>query len=306
MMENRAASANRAAPWAGCPRPRGRHFVLLSGALALVAAATCAATETSRGVVVLWSANDQWVKLEPQDDPKALPNDHPAQLTAEAISTALGALQIRILDADTNAETLRPAFAREELRDLAPRLAAGLAKAGPQQDVTFSTIASHSLIVGGVIKDPGVNAGRVFYEDARLNVIFGELQSGYRKRNVYGQRTEDFTPRQQGSRQKAEEHKWPLAAHAGVEFHSAADGVRNDWVTIDSALVASQAAAASDAAGSPAAAAPTTAGSAEGPATTKSGADLEQRLKTLKELRDKNLISEEAYRAKVQELLSEL
>ena len=36
------------------------------------------------------------------------------------------------------------------------------------------------------------------------------------------------------------------------------------------------------------------------------GVDLEQRLKTLKELRDKNLISEEAYRAKMQELLSEL
>ena len=41
-------------------------------------------------------------------------------------------------------------------------------------------------------------------------------------------------------------------------------------------------------------------------AAAKSGADLEQRLKTLKELRDKNLISEEAYRAKMQELLSEL
>ena len=47
-------------------------------------------------------------------------------------------------------------------------------------------------------------------------------------------------------------------------------------------------------------------GSGEGPAATKSGVDLEQRLKTLKELRDKNLISEEAYRAKMQELLSEL
>jgi len=265
MMTNRAASA----------RLRVRRLVMASGALALVAA-TSAATETSRGVIVLWSANDQWVKIEPQDDP------------------------------DTSEETLRPVFAREELRDLAPRLAAGLAKAGPQQDVTFSTIASHSLISGGVIKDPGVNAGRVFVDNARLNVIFGELQSGYRKRNVYGQRTEDFTPRQKGSRQKAEEHKWPLAARAGVEFHSGGDGVRNDWVTIDSAVVSSQAAAASDAAESPAAAAPAAAGSARGPEAKTSSADLEQRLQKLKELRDKNLISEEAYRAKVEELLSEL
>ena len=160
--------------------------------------------------------------------------------------------------------------------------------------------------MAGSSAQAGVNAGRVFYDDGKINVIFGELQSGYRKRNVYGQRTEDFTPRQQGSRTQAAEHEWSLAARPGVELHSNAGGVRNDWVEIDGADVASGAAAVSKA---PAAATPpaaTAAGSGEGPAATKSHADLEQRLKTLKELRDKNLISEEAYRAKMQELLSEL
>ena len=42
------------------------------------------------------------------------------------------------------------------------------------------------------------------------------------------------------------------------------------------------------------------------PKTGASNADLEQRLRKLKELKDKGLISEEAYRAKMQELLSEL
>ncbi|HET9444899.1 MAG TPA: SHOCT domain-containing protein, partial [Steroidobacteraceae bacterium] len=140
----------------------------------------------------------------------------------------------------------------------------------------------------------GVNAGRVFYDDGKINVIFGELQSGYRKRNVYGQRTEDFTPRQEGLRTKAADHQWALAARPGVELHSNAGGVRNDWVEIDSAAVVSGAAAVSHAP------------SAQGSAAAKSSVDLEQRLKTLKDLRDKNLISEEAYRAKMQELLSEL
>ena len=255
---------------------------------------------------MLWSANDQWVKIEPQDDAAAPPNDHPAQLASEAISSALAALRIRIVDEDTAAEAQRSVFTAEELRNLAPRIASGLAKAGPRQDVTFSTIGSHPRAAGGLVKDPGVNAGRVFYDDGKINVIFGELQSGYRKRSVYGQRTEDFTPRQQGSRTKAAEHEWALAARPGVELHSNAGGVRNDWVEIDGAAVASGAAAVSQA---PAAATPpaaTAAGSGEGPAATKSGVDLEQRLKTLKELRDKNLISEEAYRAKMQELLSEL
>jgi hypothetical protein len=279
MMENRRRSCRR-------------QLVIASGALALVAAVSCAA-DSPGDVTVLWSANDQWVKIEPQDDAAASPNDHPAQLTSEAISNALAALRIRIVDGDTAAETQRSVFTAEELRNLAPRIASGLAKAGPRQDVTFSTIGSHPRAAGGLVKDPGVNAGRVFYDDARINVIFGELQSGYRKRSVYGQRTEDFTPRREGSRTKAAEHEWILAARPGVQLHSTPGGVRNDWVEIDTAAVASGAAAVSQAPG-------------EVPATTKSGVDLEQRLKTLKELRDKNLISEEAYRAKMQELLSEL
>ena len=273
-----------------------RQLVIASGALALVAAVACA-SDTPRDVVVLWSANDQWVKIEPQDDAAASPNDHPAQLASEAVSNALAALRIRIVDEGTAAETLRSVFTAEELRNLAPRIASGLAKAGPRQDVTFSTIGSHPRAAGGLVKDPGVNAGRVFYDDAKINVIFGELQSGYRKRSVYGQRTEDFTPRREGSRTKATEHEWILAARPGVQLHSTPGGVRNDWVEIDTAAVASGAAAVSQA---PAAATPA------GPVATKSGADIEQRLKTLKELRDKNLISEEAYRAKMQELLSEL
>jgi hypothetical protein len=292
MMENRAAFARRIAQWT-------------SGALALVAAISCAA-DTPREVSVLWSANDQWVKIEPQDDAAAPPNDHPAQLASEAISNALAALRIRIVDEDTAAEAQRSVFTAEELRNLAPRIASGLAKAGPRQDVTFSTIGSHPRAAGGLVKDPGVNAGRVFYDDGKINVIFGELQSGYRKRSVYGQRTEDFTPRRQGSRTKAAEHEWGLAARPGVELHSNAGGVRNDWVEIDGAAVASGAAAVSQAPTAATPATATAAGSGEGPATTKPGIDLEQRLKTLKELRDKNLISEEAYRAKMQQLLSEL
>jgi hypothetical protein len=282
----------------------GRALGLASGALALLATATVCLAEKPDDAAVLWSANDQWVKIEPQDDPSASPNDHPAQVTSEAIRTSLAALRIRIVDEDTAAEAQRSVFTAEELRDIAPRIASGLAKAGPRQDVTFSTIGSHSLAAGGLVKKPGVNAGRVFYDDGKLNVIFGELQSGYRKRNVYGQTTEDFTPRQQGSRTKVEEKKWAIATRPGVELHATAGGVRNDWVEIDGAVVA---AAAPEAAKAPVAAAPATpAASGEGPAAAKPSADLEQRLKTLKELRDKDLISEEAYRAKMQELLSEL
>jgi hypothetical protein len=282
-MENATASARRIAQW--------------TSALALAAAFTCAAS-APRDVITLWSANDQWVKIEPQDDAAAPPNDHPAQLTSEAISGALAALRIRTVDGDPTAEAQRPVFTADELRNVAPQIAAGLAKAGPRQDVTFSTIGSHPRSASGLVKDPGVNAGRVFYDDGKLNVIFGELQSGYRKRMLYGQRTEDFTPRQEGSRAKAAENDWILTARPGIDLHANAGDVRNDWVEIDAAAAASGAAATAAAVPQAPAAATATA--------AKSSADIEQRLKTLKELREKNLISEEAYQAKMQALLSEL
>jgi hypothetical protein len=298
-------------------------LALVSGAVALVCAAlTWAAAEAPRDSVVLWSGDDQWVRVEPQDEPAAVPNDHPAQLGVEAITDALRSLQVRLVDPDTGTESHRPVFTPAELGNLTPHLAAGLAKAGPRQDVTFSTIDGRSLAAGGLVRKPGVNAGRVFYNDGRLNVIFGELQSSYRKKNVYGQRSEDFTPRRQGSRSKPTEQKWTLAAGPGLEFHSTNEGGnRSDWVVIDTAVARSGVVAApqhSDAparqatappvAATPVPDGPTAPAAAAGSATetATSNADLEQRLRKLKELKDKGLISEEAYRAKMQELLSEL
>jgi hypothetical protein len=272
-----------------------RKLALVSGAITLVCAAVAwAATEAPRGPVVLWSDADQWVKIEPQDDPAAVPNDHPAHLGEKALAAALGALQVRLVDPDTGTESHRPVFTPDELGHLAPHVISGLAKAGPRQDVTFSTIDGRPLAPGGLIRKPGVNAGRMFIKDGRLNVIFGELQSGYRKKNVYGQRSEDFTPRRQGSRSEATEQKWTLAAGLGLEFHPTNDGtLRNDWVSIDTAVARSAVLAAPQPGAAP-------------PKPGKSNADLEQRLEKLKELKDKGLITEEAYRARMQEILSEL
>jgi hypothetical protein len=321
---------------------------LVGGAITLVCTAVAwSATEAPRGSVVLWSGDDQWVKIEPQDDSAAVPNDHPAQLGAKAISTALGALRVNLVDPDTGTQSDRPVFTPNELGNLTLHVASGLEKAGPRQDVTFSTIDGRALAAGGLIRKPGVNAGRVFYNDGRLNVIFGELQSSYRKKNVYGQRTEDYTPRRQGSRSEATEQKWHLAAGPGLQFHSTNDGnIRNDWVVIDTAVARSEVqpapqpgdvparqttsapvaaapvvAAPVPAAPVPAAPAPAAPGPASpvretstapaavaesAPRTGTSNADLEQRLRQLKELKDKGLITEEAYRARMQELLSEL
>ncbi len=287
-------------------------------------AAAWAAVQAPRGVVALWTGDDQWVRLEQQDDPAALPNDHPAPLATAAVASALGALRIRLVDRETGKETQRAVFTYEELGNLAAPVAAGLAKAGPRQDVTFSTVASHPRAAGSSFKDTLVNAGRIFYQDGKLNVIFGELQTDYRKKNIYGRIDEDFEPRRQGMRTRTNKLRWTLTALPGIAFHATSDrNARNDWVTIDPAIAGSQMAAATQATeaapelrSSPpptqaAAPAPVVdrapgATAATAPATGKPPADLERRLRTLKDLKDKGLISEEVYNAKVQELLSEL
>ncbi|HWJ06164.1 MAG TPA: SHOCT domain-containing protein [Steroidobacteraceae bacterium] len=311
-------------------QPGGCKLALGSGAVMLVCAAVAwGATGEPRGSVVLWSGDDEWVKIEPQDDPAAVPNDQPVQLGLEAIKNALGALQVHLVDPDTGTESRRPVFTVDELGNLTPRVASGLAKAGPRQDVTFSTIDGRSLAAGGLVRKPGVNAGRVFYNDGRLNVIFGELQSPYRKRNVYGQRSEDFTPRRQGSRSEATAQKWVLAAGPGLAFHPANDGgIRSDWVVIDTAVARAAVPAASQPGdaptrqaesapvtgapmtGAPVTSAPVTDAAAAPAAAAESAptqnANLEQRLRKLKELKEQGLISDEVYRAKMQEILSEL
>ena len=217
-------------------------------------------------------------------------------------------------------------------------MTSGLAKAGPRQDVTFSTIGSHSRGVGSSIKDPTVNAGRIFYQGGKLNVIFGELQSNYRKKNIYGQR-EDFTPRRQGTREKASKAETgacigtrsrsfsrrqvayatigrrsilPLPAHRPSQ-HPRPQRRRAARGTIG--FTGPQPAPPPAATGAAATVAPAAAGAAPAPAPVAAPtapaadsktADLERRLRALKEMKDKGLITEEAYNAKMKELLSEL
>jgi Short C-terminal domain len=278
----------------------------------------------------LWTGDDEWVRIEPQDKSATVPNDQPVALDNGTVTRALSALRIRVVDPDNGTEVQRAVFTAEEVGHIAPYVTSGLAKAGPRQDITFSTIGSRARGVGSSVRDPSVNAGRIFYQGGKLNVIFGELQSNYRKKNVYGQRDQDFTPRRQGTREKESEQKLTLTAVPGVAFEAA----RNDWLTIDLAVAGAQAVATSPTSTTGAAAAPQAAtrapepprptpqpapspatGAAPAPAPAAAPAaptadsktaDLERRLRALKEMKDKGLITEEAYNAKMKELLSEL
>lgn len=274
----------------GAGGSRRRHPVAAFWAVAwaLIASSGSAGSDT-----VIWQGDDQSVFLTPQDAAAAAPNEHPVDLTATEIETLLAALTCKPAEGEADSSAV-PVFNRAQLEILGRALSAGLAQADPSQDVAFSVIGAHRLAPGAFAQRNRLTAGRAFVREGRLNVIFGEIHSPYRKKNVYGRLDEDFSPRRYGSR------GLPAAQPSVVLAVAGRDG-RPDWVELDPGAApvppSGESAAGGLAAGSSGAASPD---------PPDDAASIERRLQTLKRLREKGLISEEAYRNKVDEILSEL
>ena len=310
----------------GCHAP-WRRIAVLHGALAVALGLLLPMTDARSNPVVVWEGDDQAVLLAPQDDQTAPPNDHPVNMAPQEVAEMLAGLRLR--HADETVETPPVAlFNKDQVDILGEALAAGLARAGPSQDVTFSTIGAHRLSPGAFARRNRLTAGRAFFREGKLNLIFGEIQSPYRKKNVYGRIEEDFRPRKYGRRSGAEAHESILVANTSVSLREGPEGARGDWVVFDPELAGATSASPSTARDrtvqEESQPAPARSGSGPrpvpaGPAGESSGRldnsvqqpatgtnDIEQRLETLKRLREKALISEEAYRKKVDEILEEL
>ena len=311
------------------PLPRHWHSATLwvkcfVGILVCISIAQAAANS------IIWERGDQIVQLAQQDDASAPPNDHPITTTRDEIAAMLRILRLRYADEDTD---VAPAsvFTKEEIDNLGKAIATGLGRAAPSQDVVFHVIGARRLSPGAFAKRNRVSAGRVFYRGGEFNIIFGQVQTPYRKRNVYGQRDQDFYPRNYGSRTKATNHDVVLLSNDAVSL------IRNDWFVIEPGFAVATAnaeaqpttsikpvttpppassAAAVALAETPATPSSPAASSSSDTATEVTGetsaqstrltADVEERLEALKRLRDRELISEEAYQAKMKEILQDL
>ena len=307
--------------------PAGWRAVVASSLL-VATAVLCSSAMGARSGNIIWEGDDQSVILAPQDVADAPPNEHPVTLQPQHIGSMLSGLRFR--HADQEAETPPAAvFNREQVKVLKDALAEGLSRATPSQDVVFSVVGAHRLAPGAFALRNRLTAGRAFYRDGKLNVIFGDIQGPYRKKNIYGRLEEDFYPRKFGSRTAPEAQGSLLVTSTGATLRNDTGGRREDWIMF----------AASDASGfaaqspqptssglqqnkpaaeerpvpaarelpEPAPAPRTASGSSPEPdRATEQRPDIEQRLATLKRLREKNLISEEIYREKVDEVLDDL
>jgi hypothetical protein len=141
-------------------------------ALALICAALGAQAAPS---VAQWLAEPEkplrwgdWdrVVLKSSDRGATPANQHPVKLDARDVAERL--TRIRTL----HEQKLLPVFSEDEIARLAPVIAEALARARSDQDLLFLTSGKRSFFGNAF-----ANAGRIFFADGELNLIFGTVVS---------------------------------------------------------------------------------------------------------------------------------
>ena len=202
------------------------------------------------------------------------PNQHPARIPAEVLRQQLAGVQLQ------TAGTRVPLFAADEAAELATALSQALERAGSGDDVLLLSSARRE---SGLLGSPTAVTARLFVQGGALQFIVRDARFAFY--DTY--RGTQVVPRfGYGSRR--------VAGAAVLESPEAVNR-RGDWLSLG--------VAAAPAAGSPAPVRPL---DAAAPPPSQGSKDPEQRLETLKRLREKNLITEDEYQQKRKEILQQL
>jgi hypothetical protein len=259
--------------------------VLTSLALTLSTLALGVQAAQAEDGTVIWETREGYVAVVPQDTAK-VPNNQPVELSDDLLLGILGSIQVR----NTSKEKPIPLFTEGMLQLLTPHLRQALQKAGPNEDVTFLIVGLYRTLFG-LGNRPMVTSGRMFYQNGKLNIVFGVIKQELRYSQDSTDR--DFRLIAIGSRQTTAQGEWSLVPGEELPFEQP----RRDWVVLDTKAPLPV---------KPMSAAP---GSLQGQTATPmegKGASrpLAERLATLNELKSKGMITDEEYAAKKREMLS--
>ncbi len=232
----------------------------------------------------VYRADDDFVRLVPIE-PGAPPNAHPFAISASQLRQLLAGVEVR------GATSIRkaPVFTKEELETIVPPLASALAKAGPNQDVTFA-VTGHRGIFGRA-SPKTVTTGRLFASGDSLHLIFGLMQERVDSGTLgYTVLSPTLTP---GARsRRIGDSIWKIEPGPG-RFREQ----RGDWLVFDrSAMPPPEALQAAPAA-------PDMKPGGEAPAKAQ---EIENRLRVLDALKEKGVITEQEYLERRRAILEQL
>lgn len=220
-------------------------------------------------------------------------NDHPVEVSPQTLLTWFSKLKA---SGNVKLSGEIEAFTDEELDKVVGPVSAALARARPDQDVTFQSAGSRGIFDEHTART--YTSGRVFVRNGRLNLILGVLHTGPDPDDS------DFVELlyPTGSRAGRVESGWALSHGSG----QLVDG-RDDWVRfamtseIDPAATTGQAGTASP---MPMAADSKTSEHTElDSAVDMQSQKIESRLRVLDDLKAKGMISGEEYRAQRKAIL---
>jgi hypothetical protein len=297
---------------------------------AVLTFAVALAAMPAAGDESLWKSGENlYINLADQDEP-GTPNQHPVVMEPKAITNALSQVIVwnkKMLKED-EAETV---FSVEQARTLGTYLAVGLQKARPDQDIIFALSRRSDGFL--VWDDLTYMAGRAFYANDRLNIIIGDYERAPDRFMERAQGSAGITELkyyfQHGQRDDASKFKKAVIFKDGISLKEIGGKPRPDWLLIDVAkanagyLAENQDPVALDKQVSAEAMREEAARLAQerremrlemarlkkeiGSGTkSDSAVSAEERLRTLEELRVKNLITDEEYQSKRREILNEL
>lgn len=215
-------------------------------------------------------------------------NSHPIKLAADQLSAALS--RVRARSGETN--EIIDLFSEKNREEAAELLAKELRRIDSDQELHLVSFRKVGTILSG---SRNASGARVFIDNGRLNLIFGQIDLFYSEF-----RDPDRPVPPMGSRKRAASLKGRIIPAEGVTF---VDG-RNDWVALELVRVVSPppgiAPAAMGGSGPP------PGGKSPQVATQPRERSIEERFQILKNLRDKNLITEQDYVDKKREILDSL
>lgn len=172
-------------------------------------------------VATLWDGAEYgYVRIETAEAAAQRPNDHPIAFTPQQIRTALRELQTQ-----RHQRQPEPLFTNQGLDDIAAPIATALARAQPDQDVTFAVTGKRGNRLLNLMGKRWVTSGRMFYQDDQLNIIFGTIKGEFEDTLRATGVLRGFTP---GSRTRpVTRTKLNVLPAEGIAYASAG---REDWL----------------------------------------------------------------------------
>jgi len=184
----------------------------------------------------IWrSGLNRYFKYVEQDRSSAGKNDHPVKLDAIDISTALKALQFE-KKSFLRGVKIKTVFSVSQMNLLGNQLAKGLKNAKPGQDIIFVMEGGQSKLI--LLTEKTFVAGRVFYKDGKLNIILGEydLARNDAFESYYDPSGRGAIPYTFNHGKRSKESKrfdGRLEAAPGIENKKLGKKFRKDWFVID-------------------------------------------------------------------------